>query len=691
MVMKTIRFWFLVLVGCFWSGVALYAAPAAKGVARTYVQADGETLTLYLDGDEYLHYWTTCDGIPVVQAADGYWYYARSIRGKSLVGSDCLAKEPGLRTEHEQAKAGYFFGQVYPMIQNARAACGHSAASLRKGAPPTTGQLRGLVIMAQFPDRSFTDTCTAELMDRVLNEEGYKGFGMTGSARDYFMDQSGGKFEPSFDVVGPVTLSREMEYYGADSIEQDIFGTNIIMTDMNLGKFIQEACQLADSEEGVDFSVYDNNDDGEADLVFVIYAGYAESQGASTNTIWPQMSYLADTMDIELILDGVRINRFACSSELSGFSGGNIAGIGTFCHEFSHTLGLMDVYGSSGMLSMSYWDLMDNGLYNNNACTPSGYSSFEKIALGWMEPVVLSEAQDGMVLPPFESSHQAYKILSDSNESEYFLLENRQKSGKWDSAIPGEGLLVIHVNYDAGAWASNRINADPENMRLHLVPANADFTAYSDLPSVPFPGTLGKTDLTPLTEPLATWHDGTVLNQALTNIRESGDTVLFDFGQKLETPVALPPANLGPNSFTALWEEVTDAENYTVVLTCQSTGEERRVGRIADTRYTFGGLEVGETYVYKVQAQNELLVSDFSNEIVVSVPTGAEPLQDADGWHLYVRDGVLYVESDSDVYVYDLSGRERVCLSPYEAARGLCLPGGFYLVRSGGQTRKVLL
>ena len=662
--------WFLL----FSPFLGLEAAPVPEGVRKIVKQANGQTLEIRLSGDEHLHYWSTTDGIPVLQWADNQWYYIESMEGNRFHTSGVLAKEASLRTDREQKEAEKFLAQTL----RDRTQASLSPAP-RHAKAPTSGNLRGLVIMAEFADRTFTPACTQEQMDRQLNEAGYQDFGMTGSARDYFIDQSHGCFQPVFDVVGPVRLSHETAYYGNDSLGSNILGSYIIQTDLRIGDFAEESCRLAKEHFQVDFSRYDNNGDGEADLVFIIFAGYAESNGAGTQNLWPQMNYLADSLDIELHLDGVKINRFACSNELSGFSGSDIAGIGTFCHEFSHTLGLMDLYGS-GMLDMGTWSLMANGCYNNEGKTPSSLSSFEKMLLGWCEPDTVETAAR-LALPPFETSNQAYLVPSDNNANEYLLLENRQRNGKWDAALGGEGMLLIHVDYDEKAWGSNQVNTDPAHRRLYLIPANKDSSSSSDPASTPFPGSLGVANFSPLTHPSAVWHSGQEMSRTLTNIHPSADSILFDFMQNLPAPVALEASNISRNSFTANREAVETATRYTVRLFHPSSGEERTIRNVEQTRYTFGGLETGSEYLYKVQASNDILVSDFSNEIKVGIPSGNE-IPETTKVHAYSQHGILYVESPVEVRIYDLLGRERAQLGPEAARKGVSLPSGIYLVCS---------
>lgn len=682
--MKIVNRIFLISALSLWMSVS-WAVPANRDILKVEIQPDGETLCLRINGDEFFNYWTTEDGIPVLKGADGFWVYACDLIGNGLMGSDVVAKNPEKREWQEQILAKGYGAKVMRKLVSRNYVKGKPVSGFSFADIPALGEKRGLVIMVQFQDREFIPECTQEQIYRQLNESGYSDFGMTGSVRDYFMDQSQGKFFPHFDVVGPVTLSRDMSYYGNDSIESTPLGSMIVKLDLNLGSMAEEACLLARSS-GVDFSSYDQDGDGVVDFVYFLYAGYAQSNGAASQTIWPQMSYLSDSLGIDLEIDGVTINRFACSSELSGFAGSEISGIGTFCHEFSHTLGLFDIYGNTPLLSMGNWNLMDLGCYNHAGKTPSGFSSFEKMCLGWMQPVCLQEPSSGIVVPPLETGNIAFMVISESDSSEYYLVENRQRSGKWDAGIGGDGLLFVHVHYDEEVWMENSVNDDPEHLRMHIVPANGDFNASSDPLSVPFPGSLEKTAFTSMTTPGFYWLDGNQVKGGFTNIRTSGDTVLFDFMQTLPAPVALEATNVRKNSFTANWEAVEGADHYTVFMKEMDGGQERNIPYIEDTKYTFGGLEPGHEYIYRVQAFNDILSSSYSNEIKVGTPASVGQESEDSGWLVYAENGVLHVESYSDIWVYDLSGRIRAM---GKDRLSIALPQGIYLVKSMGKTVKV--
>lgn len=584
-------------------------AVRATNEVVSLIQPDGTPLNVLIHGDEWDNYLTTVDGEYLVQDSLGYYRV-----------QDMKAYFENSRknfTKREYAK--------------------HRI--LNEGGVPTTGTLRGLVLLVEFSDMTFSDRNDSNKFNRQLNEEGYSDDGATGSVKDYYTYQSGGLFTPCFDVVGPLKLDNECQYYGAD-----ING----VTDTNCYRMIEEACKLAD-EIGVDFSLYDNNSDGEVDLVYVIYCGYAQSNGASSNTIWPHMWYLSED-SVELLLDGVIIDRYACSSEKSGIQGDTVSGIGLFCHEFSHTLGLPDLYdvtSTSSKIMAGAWSVMDSGCYNNAMNTPAGYLAYEKSLLNWIAPIQLESPQKDVILPPL-SEGTTYIIHSLSSENECYYFETRLNSDKWDAYIPAEGLIITYINYDKEIWSTNKVNAG-DNWRVHLVPANGDFSKSSETSSIPFPGSKNKMYFTDITTPAMTFSDGNVVNLPISNILFNGNFVSFDIGFTLETPILKDPTIISSSSFKANWTDVEDADYYVLKITTESSGETKEYDKIFKNQYTLSGLNPTETYRYCVKAVNENLASDFSDERSINLKTLNIELinPDLSKSMIYSIDGI-YLGSDMD-------------------------------------------
>ena len=357
---------------------------------------------------------------------------------------------------------------------------------------PTTGEPLGLVILVNFSDVKFVTENPQQAFSSMLNESGYSENYGTGSARDYYIACSDSAFRPRFDVYGPFTLPNKMEYYGAPKGSAH---------DSHAAQMIEEACVWAESA-GIDLAKYDTNNDGVIDNVFVYYAGYNQAEGGPEASIWPHRSRVTNAKTV----CGKEISDYACTSELSGARGKTMCGIGTFCHEFSHVLGLPDMYNTEdgSKYTVGAWDIMAGGNYNNNGHTPPTYTAFERFMMGWFTPEQLSNPSD-YELSSLESNGGAYLIAEKTHNmdrtspdpEEFWMIENRQHVG-WDThpyALPGVGLLITHISYNAGTWKSNKYN--------NSIPLGFDVCeAYLENPSKAsasdtYPGSMNITTFTP--------------------------------------------------------------------------------------------------------------------------------------------------------------------------------------------------
>ena len=509
----------------------LMAVPAKPGVI-TRMLPDGSTINITLHGDEHFNYVTTEDGYLIKEMPDGFFQYAEMTAGR-VTALGVRAADASQRSADVLSllsRKGTFqmtkseMGEMRRMKEQETYNGGETthASSLQ-------GTSMNLVILVNFADETYTHT-QAEF-DSLMNQIGYSANGATGSVKDYFMQNSYYQYMPNFAVVGPVTLDHNMSYYGAPTSDGD--------NDTLPAQMVLDAVRKADTL-GVDFSLFDNDTNDIIDNVFIYYAGYAEAQGASSNTIWPHQWSVgiwntdADSID-DLTFDGKLLFKYACSSELTGNTGTNMCGIGTFCHEFSHVLGLMDLYitdYSSSHKTLGYWDLMDAGNYNNDEKTPAGYSTFERFYLGWVTPQVINQpmsacisstlsigaSTSGIVIPQtyiITSTGAFNSDVDDPNPDEYFILENRQNTS-WDEYLPGHGLLVEKIKWDAISWLANVGNVDPNDMIVDIMEAGGVTSGNGDS-SDPFPGTSGVTSYAPYSR------------YPLTNIAENTGLITFDF------------------------------------------------------------------------------------------------------------------------------------------------------------------
>lgn len=403
---------------------------------------------------------------------------------------------------------------------------------------------KGLIILVNFSDLSWTTADHAE-MDSMINGQNYtRNYSYTyygqrynvrasGSAKKYFHDVSAGQYNPEFTVVGPVTISRPYSYYG----QNDSGGE-----DMHAEEMIVEACRLADSQ-GVDFTQFDHNGDGDIDFVYVFYAGAQESDGSGDDYIWPHSYALEDYYYLStrqgglgnsaVMLDGKRLNKYACSGEIESYSGQH-DGIGTFCHEFSHVLGLPDHYATdySTQKTLGQWDILDAGPYNNEGNTPPHYSAYEQFFMGWLTPTVLSDTGTYQ-LRPLEEERQAYLICAggthnlignDPNPSTFYILENRQQTG-WDTYLPGHGLMITKIQYDYNKWLNNVVNNTASAMGVDLIEADGLAPVADEMN--PDNGYYGKaTDLFPA----GANQYNRISGYPISNIREENGIVTFTIG-----------------------------------------------------------------------------------------------------------------------------------------------------------------
>ena len=519
----------------------LWAVPAHRGLSRVQ-QPDGSSVTIRLCGDEWIHYHATSDGYTLVKNAEGYYVYA-ALEDGQLLPTGQVAHDEDQRSDSEQAFLAQMPQGLKPaMSPQAQAmrqqvAARRAASSDGRASSFDYNRFRGLIILAQYKDLKFTRTDYRDLMDQMANKEGFTQYDnevFTGSVRDYFSDNSNGRFKPDFDVVGPYTL---------DYSQYDAKGTD------KGYQLVRAAISAADPD--VDFSKYDGDGNGHVDLVFVIFAGLGSNfTDNDERLIWPHRSVALKSVD------GVRTLDYACSVELYGYSKKpetiKLNGIGSICHEFSHVLGLPDLYdtdyeGSGGESNQpGDWSVMAEGCYANDDRTPVGYSLYERYAVGFMdEPAVLTASGSVVLDPLYTMDSQSGYRINTPVEKEFFLLENRQKGlFKWDAYLPGSGMLVHRVDQtNEAVWGmgSNKVNANPEHNYYELLRAGgphtktvsmgaSSVTRYVSTDADPFPGSEGVTELTNETTPanLLSWA-GKPCGLTLHHIQMGSDgTITFD-------------------------------------------------------------------------------------------------------------------------------------------------------------------
>ncbi len=432
------------------------AAPAGKHLI-TYTQPDGSTFKGYVRGDEFCHVRTTASGKSIAKDSEGWWCYAQLDADGNLTATGSRVGTPetsllafsATNTTIFPKMSGKrrIFDENIAKKQTMKDFLAQNGVATKAGGTKT--QKHGIVILAQFSDVPFTYT-KQNFVD-MLTKEGYSHNGAVGSARDYFNDQFDGLVDFSFDVSEIVTLPKKREYYGGNDNNGD---------DKNAEQMVMDACDLA-SKNGTDFSKYDDDSDGYVDNVFVFFSGEDEADTENEDCIWSHAYYIESGAGKHLTLNGKKIDRYACTAELSPeiveYQGGYalsgeymLAGIGTFCHEYSHTFGLQDLYDTdysgSGGWSEALWHttgLMDGGNANDMGNTPPYYNAIDMECLGLGEAITLTEGT--YTLQPIHKGRKYCRMETD-RENEYYLIECRDNNSLWDKHIGGKGLLIYHID-----------------------------------------------------------------------------------------------------------------------------------------------------------------------------------------------------------------------------------------------------
>ena len=549
------------------------ASHASKGwpYPITVSQPDGTQLTVRINGDADFNWVSTLDGVVLKQVGNGY-YVANIDTNGTLSSSGTLAHDADKRSSAEQSLCKKQDVKAFLTVNTRPERLAATRGFGGKGSTsffPHTGSPRAIVLLVQFANRPFK-VQPRKAFNQYLNSmaDKHQDFGNaenrnTGSVKRYFSDMSGGKFKPQFDLYGPITMPKNAAYYGEGSSSMERYR-----------ELVSEACTMMD--DSLDFSKYDADKDGNVDLVYIIYAGYGESVSSIDSTLWPK-AFVCGT---DIKKDGKYVRLAGISNELNGHpdvhysstSGLLINGVGLFCHEFSHCMGLPDFYPTVSPQwttangkqdfdaydnqGMEEWDVMDNGIYLYNGYSPTAYTAWEREKMGWLTIETLT--REGKVeLKSIDQGGKAYRIKNDKNTSgnEYYIVENIQAKG-WNYKLPASGMMVSHVEYVPWAFSvfhggDNSVNNIKKHPRMTIVPADgylpSSYRKVSDNSNLTAPymkkkqydeqlaGDLypGKNNINRLTDAqnmvnYAPWTGG-MLNKPIYNIALKNGIVTFDF------------------------------------------------------------------------------------------------------------------------------------------------------------------
>lgn len=546
------------------------------------------------------------------------------------------------------------------------------------------------VVLVAFSDKPFSVCPTdAEVNDYyqkycngTMDGQVYTEHGSHGSIRDYFVEQSDSAFLPEFTVIGPVTLEKEYAFYGKNSSYS---------SDVNFNFFRNEAIAKAFEAFGEDWSLFDNNGDGDVDMVFFVYAGLGENSSDDEDAIWPKESSSSFT------IDGIRFTTSAATCECrpneKDENGHAIStkgdGVGVFIHEFSHTLGLPDFYDTNNVaFGMDIWSVMDYGEYGNAGYNPGNYTAYERDFMGW-RPLETISGPATLRINPFAENGIGYKIVNDDNPDEYYIIENRQPVG-WDDAVGvfGHGLQVTHVDYAQTRWTSNRVNTDATHQRMTIIAANNNYRGTNAAADVQewkaclagnlYPGDTFNYDLTATSVPANEVFSGGYMGKDICDISEESDgTITLKVAPlgTLNAPEDIEVYGVGTNGFSVRWENVVNAECYRVMLY-----QEDELVYMADslkcTEYDFDNLTDDSNYRVSIRAMSDSYLNSSYASVEVRTDYDAIP---------------LVPESECLVRVFSLDG-SYICQCYADEIKRLRLHKGVYVVRPmKGRVRKVLI
>lgn len=605
-----------------------FAVPAKQGLAK-HTQKDGTVVTYRVVGDEFNNRIIIDDLYTAIQGEDGDIYYAAPANG-GLVNSGVLVRPFDSLSSAEKQVAresigiqSYAFNPHFNRTMHSRdmnvAVGQHMAAAAKApGAPneaalelgrwggEVKGQRNMLVILVEYTDVKFSIKDPQAKFHAMLNDPGYSDNNATGSARDYYMDNSNNQFKPQFDVYGPYTLSHERKYYGGN----DSYGN-----DQRPGVQTKEACDLA-AANGADLSKYDNNGDGDIDLAFIVYAGHNPAEHGPADAVWPHMSYIYPGVNIvenyTPTYNGKRLYNYACTSELQGRSGAIMAGIGTFCHEFGHAIGLPDFYDVdySGGFGMGYASIMDQGSYLNSGATPPAYNTLERWLLGWNLPQEIVEAGT------YELEHVSKKggmiMWANDTKDECFLFEARPKNNNfgWDKYFNegyeeglyqgGEGLLILRVDWSGiwyNKWQGNDVNNDPQHQCATIFKSNPTADSNASRGWF-FPGSRNVTELSHESTPALLSWEGRKMPYYFTGIAINGSKVVFN--------AMLKDLNLNVRQYDALIDWSASEHNATKwnVVTTDHSNEEQTQFTTTNKHIVLQPLHTDTNYSVAIYADN---------------------------------------------------------------------------------------
>ena len=455
---------------------------------------------------------------PTYNAQDGYGYDFQTASDKNQENKPALAVTSGASAQQETERE-----EPIAHLRSCRRGTPRPEFTFRRTSPLLSGEnsyvgnRHQLVVLASFQDQAFEEdqASTYQKWNKIFNAEHYTEGGFIGSLHDYFMAQSYGLFNLTFDLFY-VNLPDGRSKYRSTAVH-----------DENSQYMVDDIVDMLRVKD-IDWSLYDWDGDSFVDQLLIIYAGKGRNVDGDSNTIWPHQWWLSQHLNQETedpvdyrsyrtIVCGDKeyyIDCYCCVQELINAPTLKST-FGTICHEYTHCFGFPDFYYDGGTKVLGDWDLMDSGNYNGQGFRPCNYSTHERMLMGWITPVELTSNTTITDMPALDTEPQAYLIRNDGAENEYYLVENRQLQG-WDENLPGSGILVCHVDYDPSLWVSIKESVNSSNKKRYSIFQANNNTRISQSADWAYPyvtkdvvgnGSLANDSLTNTSKPAATLNN----------------------------------------------------------------------------------------------------------------------------------------------------------------------------------------
>ncbi len=673
------------------------ARPATPEVLRLH-NPDGSVVEARLHGDEFFSYTTSADGLSIMEVDQaGFWRPAvRDGRLLRPVESDLNL----LRSE----------ANIDEVALNARMQRMAPLNSEGRSLFPTIGtEVHSPVVLLEYADTKFTVPDIQKAIWKLCNEEGYSDYYAHGSAADYYRSVSGGRFNPIFDVYGPVQLQHNSVWYtGGDDPSLPGSGKNARFCDA-----IYEAVTWLDANTDIDFSIYDYDEDGKIDNIFFFYAGHGQADTLNKNYIWPhQGDYTQHVVYMgypPIIVDGKEMATYACSNELDGNPPHGEAqpfldGIGAFCHEFAHVLGLPDLYdtANSGCEVPGKWSVMDQGSYNDNSTCPPTFSAYERWVCNWLDYEI---AENGTTyeIPSLTSDNPTGVRISIPRPGtgkpypEYFVMESRSLDG-WDAALPDEGMLIWRIDFNMNAWVGNTVNTY-SRPRVKIMAPNVTekqmtWPGYDGAYSVNYPGIQGALVAQSSYAPTFATFLTDITWDSENRTASVGYNHMTTFPTQTTVLHDNPEAAEGRREFTLTWDAVEGVEDYLVtVYRTDPNGKEWTVDGLREfsvgnaTSVTVRNITAtawNQKFTAYVRVADKGIPANKTSNILTFTPSdlptnGVETITPSE---MGVSVGQGFIEAPADAEIYNMAGTRTGRTN---------LPAGIYIVRTGNKAVKVMV